>query len=128
MKLIAVLCTLSLLIGGVAWMPSPAGAAEWISGGDSYAAAWVKDIEQELNKKEYRPVFLNDPRTPQASVLRLLNRAAMALEAKNEALARDLVQEAIGVLEEGVRKHYMTRSDIEPIISYIRQHAPVKHG
>ncbi len=128
MRLFAVVCALSLLLGGVALGPTPAGAADWISGADSYASAWVKDIEMELNKKEYRTVFLNDPRTPQASVLRLLNRAAIAHEARNEALAQQLVREALEVIENGVRKSYYTQDDIQPITSFIKQHVPVKLG
>jgi hypothetical protein len=92
MRIMAVLCTLSLLIGGAALMSKRAEAAGWISGADSYAAPWVKEIEQELLKKEYRYVFGNDPRTPQASVLRLLNQAAKALEAKDSALAGKFVR------------------------------------
>jgi hypothetical protein len=128
MRLFVVVCALSLLLGGVALGPAPAGAAEWISGADSYASAWVKDIELELNKKEHRAVFLNDPRTPQASILRLLNRAAIAHEARNEALAQQLVREALEVIENGVRKSYYTQEDVQPITSFIKQHVPVKLG
>ena len=76
-KLSVALSALSLLIGLVLLVPSTAGAANWISGGESYAAQWVKDIEQELNKQDYWMVFMNDPRTPQPTVLHLLNRAAI---------------------------------------------------
>jgi hypothetical protein len=54
MKITAVLGMLSLLTGGAAFMTTSAEAAGWISGSESYAAPWVKDIEQELLKKEYR--------------------------------------------------------------------------
>ena len=128
MRLVVVFCALSLLLGGVALGPAPAGAADWISGADSYASAWVKDIEKELNKKEYRTVFLNDPRTPQASVLRLLNRAAIAHDAKDDALARQLAREALEVFENGVRKNYYTQDEVQPITSFIKQHIPVKLG
>lgn len=125
-KLVAAACVLSLLIGGVALMSSTVNAAPWISAADSYSTSWVKEIEQELYKKEYRSVFLNDPRTPQASVLKLLNRAAAAYEAKNTQLAEQFIREAIGVLEQGVQKNYFTRADIEPIVNFIKQHVPVK--
>jgi predicted GNAT family N-acyltransferase len=128
MRLLVGFCALSLLLGGVALGPASAGAAEWIPGADSYASAWVKDIEMELNKKEYRTVFLNDPRTPQASVLRLLNRAAIAHKARNEALAQQLVREALEVIENGVRKRYYAQEDVQPITSFIKQHVPVKLG
>ena len=126
MRLTAVVCVLSLLLGGIVLMPSTVGAAPWISGADSYVAPWVKEIEQELFKKDYRQVFLNDPRTPQASVLTLLNQAAAAYNANEPATARDLVNEAIGILEDGVRRHYYSKSDIEPITSFIHQHVPVQ--
>lgn len=119
---------LSLLLGGVALSPDLAGSADWISNADSYASAWVKHIESELNKKENRVVFLNDPRAPQASILRLLDRAAMAYNAKDEALARQLVHEALEVISSGVRKNYYTQEEVEPIISFIKQHVPVKLG
>jgi len=126
MKVTAVLCTLSLLIGGVALMPSSLEAAGWISGIDTYAAPWVKDIEQELWKKDYRDVYANDPRTPQIVALRLLNQAAKAQEANDSLLAQQLVRDALEVFEEGVRKHYYSSSEIEPIITFIRQHAQSK--
>ncbi len=126
MKVTAVLCVLSLLIGGVALMPSSLEAAGWISGADTYVAPWVKDIEQELWKKDYRDVYANDPRTPQIVALRFLNQAAKAQEANDRALAQQLVQDALEVFEEGVRRHYYSSSEIEPIMSYIRQHAPMK--
>jgi hypothetical protein len=36
------------------------------------------------------------------------------------------VRDALAVFEEGVRKHYYTPSDIEPITTFIRQHVPIK--
>lgn len=126
MKVTAVLCALSLLIGGVALVPTTVQSAGWISGADMYAAPWVKEIEQELLKKDYRYVYASDPRTPQAVVLRKLNEAAKAQAANNSLLAQQLVHDALGVFEEGVRKHYYSQSDIEPITTFIRQHVPIK--
>lgn len=126
MKVTAILCALSLLIGGVALMPSSLGAANWISGADSYAASWVTDIEQELLKRMYLTVYANDPRTPQMVALRLLNQAAKAQEANDRILAQQLVHDALEVFEEGVRRQYYSSSDVEPIMTFIRQHAPIK--
>jgi hypothetical protein len=126
MKRTAVVCALSLLIGGVALMPKSVESAPWISGGEAYAAPWMKDLEQELLKKEYWMVYANDPRIPQNEVLHILNRAAKAQQANDPALARELVREALNVFEEGVRRHYYMASDIEPITRYIRQHVPIK--
>ena len=124
MRVSAGLCTLSLLIGGAALMPIPVHAAGWISGADVYAAPWVQDVEQELLKKDYQYVYTNDPRAPQIVVLRKLNEAAKAQEAS--ALAQQLVRDALEVFEEGVRKHYYSQSDIDPITTFIRQHVPIK--
>jgi hypothetical protein len=118
-------CALSLLIGGVALIPNVAESAPWISGAESYGAPWMKDVEKELLKEDHRMIYANDPRTPQNEVLRLLNRAAKAQEANDPGLARELVQEAFSVLEEGVRRHYYTESDIEPIMGYLRHHVPI---
>lgn len=126
MKVLALFCALSLLIGGVALVPNVVQGAPWISGAESYAAPWVKDMEQELLKKEYRMVYANDPRSPQHVALRLLNEAAKAQEANNPVLAQELAREALGVFEEGVRRHYYTWSEIEPVTTYIRQHMPIK--
>ena len=128
MRATAMLCALSLLISGMALMPSALEAAGWISGADSYAASWVKDLEQELLKKEYRDVYANDPRIPQMVALRLLNQAAKAQETNDSVLAQQLVQDALKVFEEGVRKHYYSSSEIEPILTFIRQHVPIKNG
>ncbi len=128
MRVTVVLCALSLLIGGVALMPSQGKAAPWISGVDSYAASWVKEIEQELLKKDYRDVYANDPRTPQMVALRLLNQAAKAQKAGDSALAQQLTDKALEVFEEGVRKHYYSRSEIEPIMTFILEHVPIKNS
>lgn len=128
MRIMAILCALSLLIGGVALMPSSLKAADWISDADSYAASLVKDIEQELLKKDYRDVYANDPRTPQMIALHLLNQAARAQEANDNRLAQQPVQDALKVFEEGVRKHYYSSSEIEPIMTLIREQSPIKNG
>ncbi len=126
MKRRVILRLLSVLIGGVVLLPTPVHAAGWISRSDEYAAPWVKEVEQELLKPEYRYLYASDPRTPQAVVLRILNQAAKAQEAEQSTLAQQLVREALGVFEEGVRRHYYTEDDIEPITTFIRQRAPVK--
>lgn len=125
MKRIVMVCALSLLIGGVALIANVAESAPWISGAESYGAPWMKDVENELLKKEYWMIYANDPRTPQNEVLHLLNRAAKAQGANDPVLARELVREAFDVLEEGVRRHYYTQTDIEPIISFLRHHVPI---
>lgn len=122
----AMVCALSLLICGVALIPSAVQSASWISGAESYAAPWMKEMERELLKKEYWMIFANDPRTPQNEVLHLLNRAAKAQASNDSALAQELVRQALDVFEEGIHRHYYTRSEVEPIMNYIRQHVPIK--
>src|SRR5512144_2592532 len=99
MKVAAVYCALSLLIGGVALNPTPVHTAGWLTGADTYAAPWVKDIEQELLKKDYTTVYASDPRTPQVVVLRKLNDAAKAQEAEDSTLAQQFVRDALSVFE-----------------------------
>ena len=69
-------------------------------------------------------MFMNDPRTPQTSIMRFLNRAARAYEAKNSALAESLIKRAVEVLGTGVTKHYYSKADIAPIVSYIEKVVP----
>lgn len=125
-RLLAFAVSLSLLLAGIAMMPQVAHSAAWISGTESFASEWVAKIEQELSKKEYRYVFANDPRTPQASVLRLLNRAAQAQAAHDEAMAKELVREAMAVLQDGVRRNYYSAGDVEPILQHIQEQIPIK--
>jgi hypothetical protein len=89
-------------------------------------APWVKDIERELMKAQYRPLWSNDPRSPQVSMMYLLNDAADAQTAQNEAVAKDLVRRALNVLGEGIARGYYSQSDIDPIVTYIKTHAPVR--
>lgn len=126
MKLAAILCALSLLIGGGALMPTPVPGVAWISGTDTYVAPWVNEVEQEILKQDYRHLYTNDPRTPQIIVLRKLNQAAKAQANHDSKLAQQLVRDALGVFDEGVRKHYYSLSDIEPITRFIRSHVPIE--
>jgi hypothetical protein len=126
MRVTAIYCALSLLIGGVVLNPALVHAAGWLTGADTYSAPWVKDIEQELLKKDYATLYASDPRAPQVVVLRKLNEAAKAQAAEDSTLAQQLVRDALSVFEEGMRKHYYSQSDIEPITTFIRQHVPIK--
>ena len=126
MKVIAAYCALSLLIAGLTLAATPVHAAGWLTGADAYAALWVKDIDQELLKKDYSTVYASDPRTPQVVVLRKLNDEAKAHAAEDSTLVQQFVRDALSVFEEGVRKHYYSQSDIEPITTFIRQHVPFK--
>ena len=128
MLLRAVVLALSLLIGGGALAPASVLGAEWIgwNSNESFVSPWVKEIAQEIGKQEYRAAFLTDPRAPQMAVIRLLNRAAAAYDANNPKLGEDFLRQAMDVLQTGVRKHYYSQQDIEPLLNYIQQHAPAK--
>lgn len=126
MKIRAMLAALSLLMAGTALNAPAAHAADWLALEETYNDAWVESVEQELTKKDYRWLFSNDPRSPQITIVRLLNQAAAAHQAGDAALTRSFVERAIKVLEEGVEQHYYSMSEIEPIISFIREMAPVK--
>ena len=93
----SIVLSLSLLVGGMA-LPLIGPAAPWLSGRDTFASDWVTKVEQELSKREYRYVFANDPRTPQASIVRLLNQAARAQAAQKDTLAKDLATQAVDIL------------------------------
>ena len=51
MKHTAVVCALSLLLGGVALIPNSVHSAPWVSRAETYAAPWMNDIEKELLKR-----------------------------------------------------------------------------
>ena len=109
-----------------AWMLflSSAGAAEWISGLSDGTTGWLKEVALKLNSDEYRAMFVNDPRTPQESVMRFLKRAARAYDAKNPAMVGSFIDKAVGVLKTGVSKHYYSEADIAQIVSFIEEAAP----
>src|SRR5207244_10952893 len=96
-----------------------------IAAADTYAAQWMKDSEQELMKEQYLRLWSNDPRSPQAAVMYLLDDSAKALVAHSDAMARDFVRRALNVLEEGITKGYYSQSDVDPVIAYIKAHVPV---
>ncbi len=120
----AILLSLSLLVGGTA-LPPMGHTAQWISGRETFASDWVAKVEEQLSKKEYRYVFANDPRAPQASILRLLNQAARAHAANKELMAQDFAKQALAVLQEGVRRHYYSEQDVAPIVKRIQEQIPV---
>lgn len=41
-------------------------------------------------------------------------------------MAKDLANEAIDVLREGIRKHYYSEEDVEPLLKHIREQIPIK--
>jgi hypothetical protein len=53
-----------------------------------------------------------------------LNRAAEAQAAHDEVMARDLANEALDVLHEGIRKHCYSGQDVEPLMKHMQEHIP----
>jgi hypothetical protein len=112
----------------VALAPAPAGSAGWISDADSYALTWVNDGESELEKKEYRALFMNDLRAPQVSIRRLSDRAVVGYAAKDDAQTRQCVTEALKVIASGAQTHSYTQAGVQPIVSFIKRRVPVGIG
>ena len=64
-----------------------------------------------------------------AATMRPLPAAWPALGTSlDSALAQQLTHKALEVFEEGVRKHYYSRSEIEPIMTFIREHVSIKNS
>lgn len=97
---------------------SPASAAQWLAPApqERLTADWVKDIAAQLRKEKWREVFMNAPfGSPQASMLGLLNEAAIAMKEGEAAYARDLIRHAVGILDDGVEQGWYSRRHIEPL-------------
>lgn len=119
----------SLALGGLLFaIPGLVSAAEWITpaASDTHVSPWVTQVEDEFSKAEHALVFTNDPRTPMAAVVHLLNQAADALNNKNEALAKDFVRQSINILQRGVQRGYYGQGDLDPVKKSIMSHIPEK--
>lgn len=105
---------------------APTRAAEWLAPAADQAvtAAWVTDITTQLNQEPYRQVFLSAPGfSPQAAIVRYLNSAAAAVQARKTALAQSYVDRVIGLFDAGVQRGYFAPGEVEPIKNLIRSHA-----
>lgn len=108
----------------------PAEASDWLPGtpADALTYPWVNSVNQELNKPEFRPVFLNDPRSPTVPMIHLFNRAAQAQKDNNLPLAKDFVRQALLVFDRGIEKGYYAEAEIAPIRKAILVHVPQELG
>jgi hypothetical protein len=122
--IVSAMCAIVLTI---AWT-TIAAADRWLPGApaDKPIAGWVVQIEKALANPEFRGVFLNDPRSPVAPIMHLMNRAAKAQEDQNLEVARDLVRQALEVLDRGVQRGFYSRADIEPVKRSISMHVPTE--
>jgi hypothetical protein len=119
-----------ILFGVVAaallFFATPSWAADWLApaADQSVAAPWVKDLTAQLQQEPYRDVFMNAlGNSPQSLIVRYLNNAAQALQAGNKPLAQSYVDRTIEIFDNGVRRGYYSRGDVEPIAKLIRARA-----
>jgi hypothetical protein len=122
---------LSLMGMGTAGMvpgeTSKAEAAQWLAPAphQELAAKWVEDVARELRQPQFRNVLMNVPfGTPQATILDLLNEAALGLENGYPRYALDLVRQAVEVLDDTTRgQRWLSPSEVQPIQAMILKKA-----
>lgn len=115
---------LAVLSAGAALtaLPSTAHAAQWLApaAAEKIKARWVKEVDYELRSDQFKNIFINAPGgAPQAAILRYLNHAADALDAGNKEAAKDFVDQALGVVDNGIRKGWYSKSDVAPLRNMI---------
>ena len=104
--------------------PTRVGALEWWTPAASDdSTEWVKGVAKEFRKEWYNKMFVHVPSgSSEPSVLYItyvLNVATKQLEEGNTAYARDLVDSALDILDEGVRSGWYSASDIESLKRFI---------
>jgi hypothetical protein len=105
--------------------PLPVHGAAWLApaASDTLSADWVKQIEAALRTREYNELFINAPNSPHSAILHLLNSAGYAIQDGNHAYARDLIDEALRIVDDGIRRGWYSRAEVEPVKSMIRSKA-----
>ncbi len=101
-------------------------AAPWITPApqQELAAQWVEDVAQELRNPQFRNIFMNIPGgSPQATILDLLNEAAVGLENGEPEYARQLVRKAVNVLDRSAGRGWCSKSDVQPIQAMFSRNA-----
>lgn len=101
-----------------------AHAAQWLApaSDERVTADWVHEIEADLTGERFRNFFMGIPsETPIPAILHNLNGANQALADNNKALAKTFIEDAIGILDNGVAKGWYTRSDVAPVKSMIEE-------
>lgn len=101
-------------------------AAPWIAPApqQELSAKWVQDVAREFRKPQFRNIFMNIPGgSPQATILDLLNEAAVGLEKGEPGYARQLVRRAVNVLDRSAGRGWYSESDIQPIQAMILKYA-----
>lgn len=125
-----------LIAGALSMMGVPGGgignaipvghAAPWIAPApqQELSAQWVEDVARELRDPRFRNIFMNIPGgSPQATILDLLNEAAVGLKNGEPEYARHLVRKAVNVLDRSAGQGWYSESDVQPIQAMILRHA-----
>ena len=122
---LTVLNALSPLVLVNAVVPGSGGyadAAAWLApaASDELRANWVKEIEAELRSPKYNQLFINAlGNPPQPAMLHLFNAAAAALRERNPGYAKELIDQAIRILEAGIQKGWYSEAEVQPLVSKI---------
>jgi hypothetical protein len=84
------------------------------------AADWVREVRKEFRKEQYKKVFARSPfGSPEASIVYVLNYAAKELDDGHIAYARDLVDFAVEILDDGVMSGYYSASETRALWNVI---------
>lgn len=119
---VATFGALAVLSAAPALAPATADAAQWLApaAAEKIEARWVKEVDYQLRSNEFKNLFINAPGgAPQGAILRYLNHAADALGTGDKEAAKDFIAQALDVVDNGVRRGWYSRSDVEPLRNMI---------
>src|SRR5690606_3994006 len=125
---IVVIGALSLL-GTGGWMPleeNKAEASPWLAPAphQDLTANWVADIDEAFRSPQVSNIFINVPfGSPHSTIIHLLNEAAIGVKTGHPRYARDLVRQAVDVLDETAGGGWYSPSEVRPIQAFILKKA-----
>jgi hypothetical protein len=117
------------IIGAGGWMPGEASKAEaspWLAPAphQDLAANWVADVDEAFRSPQVSNVFINVPfGSPHSTIIHLLNEAAIGVKTGHPRYARDLVRQAVDVLDKTAGEGWYSRSEVRPIQAFILKKA-----
>lgn len=103
-----------------------AEASPWLAPAPQHemAAPWVEEVARKLQTPYVSNIFMNIPfGSPQSTILDLLNEAAIGLETDHPRYARDLVRQAVEVLDKTAGEGWYSEEEVRPIQAMILRHA-----